>query len=41
MELGADVWGQLALEANQVYLSDGTTARSQFANTVIFKYIFR
>lgn len=29
-----DIWGQLALEASQVYLSDGTK-RSPFADTVL------
>lgn len=35
MDVSPDVWGQLALEASQVYLTDGSTARSPFANTVI------
>lgn len=33
MDLSTDIWGQLAVEASQVYLSDGTI-RSPFANTV-------
>lgn len=31
--MDTDIWGQLALEASQVYLSDG--ARSPFADTVL------
>ena len=34
MNVSPDVWGQLAVEASQVYLTDGTV-RSPFANTVI------
>lgn len=34
MDVCPDVWGQLALEASQVYLTDGTAARSPFAGTV-------
>lgn len=34
MDISSDVWGQLALEASQVYLSDGTAARSPFYLTV-------
>lgn len=30
-----DIWGQLALEASQVYLTDGVK-RSPFADTVFF-----
>lgn len=33
MDIPTDVWGQIALEANQMYLSDGTK-RSPFADTV-------
>lgn len=33
MDLSTDIWGQLAVEASQVYLSDGTV-RSPFADTV-------
>ncbi|GAB0100429.1 uncharacterized F-box/LRR-repeat protein C02F5.7 [Sergentomyia squamirostris] len=36
MDLSTDVWGQIALEATQVYLSDGTK-RSPFADTTIEK----
>ncbi|VEN33852.1 unnamed protein product [Callosobruchus maculatus] len=32
-----DVWDQLAVEASQVYLTDGTTAKSPFAGTTIEK----
>lgn len=32
-----DVWDQLALEASQVYLTDGTAAKSPFAGTVCTK----
>lgn len=35
MDVCPDVWGQLALEASQVYLTDGTAARSPFAGTVM------
>lgn len=34
MDVSPDVWGQLALEASQVYLTDGTAAKSPFAGTV-------
>lgn len=34
MDVCPDVWGQLALEASQVYLTEGTGARSPFAGTV-------
>lgn len=32
-----DIWGQLALEASSVYVTDGTTnvKRSPFADTVL------
>lgn len=43
MDVSPDIWGQLALEASQVYLTDGTAARSPFAGTVklfIFLRIF-
>lgn len=33
MDISTDIWGQLAVEASQVYLSDGTM-RSPFADTV-------
>lgn len=33
MDLTPDIWGQLAVEASQVYLSDGTIV-NPFANTV-------
>lgn len=33
MDISTDIWGQLAVEASQVYLSDGTV-RSPFADTV-------
>lgn len=36
MDVSPDVWGQLALEASQVYLTDGTAAKSPFAGTVSF-----
>ncbi|KAG7297347.1 hypothetical protein JYU34_019318 [Plutella xylostella] len=36
MDIPTDVWGQLALEASQVYMVDGTF-RSPFANTTIEK----
>ncbi|KAI8123005.1 F-box/LRR-repeat protein fbxl-1 isoform X1 [Lucilia cuprina] len=36
MDLSTDIWGQLAVEASQVYLSDGTV-RSPFADTTIEK----
>ncbi|XP_054726235.1 F-box/LRR-repeat protein fbxl-1 isoform X1 [Anastrepha obliqua] len=36
MDLGTDIWGQLAVEASQVYLSDGTV-RTPFADTTIEK----
>ncbi|GBP37737.1 hypothetical protein EVAR_29938_1 [Eumeta japonica] len=36
MDVPMDVWGQLALEASQVYLTDGVV-RSPFANTTIEK----
>lgn len=35
MDMSPDIWGQLALEAGQVYLTDGTAARSPFYLTVI------
>lgn len=35
MDIGSDVWNQVALEANQLYLEDGT-AKSRFADTVSF-----
>lgn len=31
---GVDIWGQLAVESSQVYLTDGTLKKSQFADTV-------
>lgn len=34
-----DIWGQLALEASQVYLTDGVK-RSPFADTVFHRYIY-
>lgn len=34
MDLKTDVWGQLALEASQVYLTEGGQIRSPFAGTV-------
>lgn len=35
-----DIWGQLALEASQVYLTDGVK-RSPFADTVrLFFFLF-
>ncbi|GJQ75847.1 hypothetical protein Trydic_g17915 [Trypoxylus dichotomus] len=37
MDVSPDVWGQLALEASQVYVTEGATARSPFANTTIEK----
>ncbi|XP_075236796.1 F-box/LRR-repeat protein FipoQ isoform X2 [Lycorma delicatula] len=38
MDIGADVWGQIALESSQLYVDDGTgTKRSPFANTTIEK----
>ncbi|XP_034484785.1 F-box/LRR-repeat protein fbxl-1 isoform X1 [Drosophila innubila] len=36
MDISTDIWGQLAVEASQVYLSDGTM-RSPFADTTIEK----
>ncbi|XP_067617647.1 F-box/LRR-repeat protein 20 isoform X1 [Eurosta solidaginis] len=36
MDLSTDIWGQLAVEASQVYLSDGTV-RTPFADTTIEK----
>lgn len=33
MDFGGDVWNQVALEANQLYLEDGV-AKSRFADTV-------
>ncbi|XP_017849351.1 F-box/LRR-repeat protein fbxl-1 isoform X1 [Drosophila busckii] len=36
MDISTDIWGQLAVEASQVYLSDGTV-RSPFADTTIEK----
>lgn len=33
MDFGGDVWNQVALEANQLYLEDGVP-KSRFANTV-------
>lgn len=38
MDVSPDVWGQLALEASQVYLTDGTAAKSPFANTVFTEF---
>lgn len=38
MDLKTDVWGQIALEATQVYLTDGVY-RSPFADTVQSKII--
>lgn len=35
MDIPTDVWGQLALEASQVYLTEGGQLRSPFANTVM------
>ncbi|KOB70948.1 Uncharacterized protein OBRU01_05730 [Operophtera brumata] len=35
MDIPTDVWGQLALEASQVYLTEGGQVRSPFANTVL------
>lgn len=40
MDVNPDIWGQLALEASQVYLTDGTAARSPFAGTVAIFNIF-
>ena len=37
LEMDMDIWGQLAVEASQVYLTDGTK-RSPFADTVVQKY---
>ncbi|XP_022827287.1 F-box/LRR-repeat protein 2 isoform X3 [Spodoptera litura] len=37
MDIPTDVWGQLALEASQVYLTEGGQVRSPFANTTIEK----
>lgn len=37
MDMSPDVWGQLALEASQVYLTDGTAARSPFYLTVMWR----
>ncbi|OWR43326.1 F-box/LRR-repeat protein 2 [Danaus plexippus plexippus] len=37
MDIPTDVWGQLALEASQVYLTEGGQLRSPFANTTIEK----
>ncbi|XP_044755699.1 F-box/LRR-repeat protein fbxl-1 isoform X1 [Coccinella septempunctata] len=37
MDVNPDIWGQLAVEASQVYLTDGTAARSPFAGTTIEK----
>lgn len=34
MDIPTDIWGQLALEAGQVYLTEGGQVRSPFANTV-------
>lgn len=34
MDIPTDVWGQLALEASQVYLTEDGKVRSPFANTV-------
>lgn len=31
---GVDIWGQLAVESSQVYLTDGGVKKSQFADTV-------
>lgn len=32
--MDVDIWGQLAVESSQVYLTDGTLKKSQFADTV-------
>ena len=40
MDLSTDIWGQLAVEASQVYLSDGTV-RSPFADTVCSTFIHK
>ncbi|XP_028043533.1 F-box/LRR-repeat protein 2 isoform X3 [Bombyx mandarina] len=37
MDISTDVWGQLALEASQVYLTEGGQVRSPFASTTIEK----
>ncbi|XP_075986605.1 F-box/LRR-repeat protein FipoQ isoform X1 [Anticarsia gemmatalis] len=37
MDIPTDVWGQLALEASQVYLTETGQIRSPFANTTIEK----
>lgn len=37
MDIPTDVWGQLALEASQVYLTEGGQIRSPFASTTIEK----
>lgn len=40
MDLATDIWGQLAVEAAQVYLPDGTVV-NPFANTVCYcNYLF-
>ena len=40
---GLDVWGQIAVETSQMYVSEGGVVKSRFANTVSFSqkfYIF-
>lgn len=37
MDIPTDIWGQLALEANQVYLTESGEVRSPFANTVMLR----
>lgn len=39
MDISTDVWGQIALEASQVYLTEGGQVRSPFANTVTLSII--
>lgn len=39
MDIPNDIWGQIALEANQMYLADGTK-RSPFADTVFKNNFF-
>lgn len=36
MDISTDIWGQLAVEASQMYLTDGPK-RSPFADTVKLK----
>jgi hypothetical protein len=31
---GLDVWGQIAVETSQMYVSEGGVVKSRFANTV-------